>query len=550
MKVVILDGYVDEPSNFGVPPYVSPYPRYLAGAVRDAGHSWSYVTIDQVRAGHRLKGDLLVVISGPIVPGKYLRSLPISDKEIVRHASAFDGLRLLGGPLARFRFFDEALVEPFDFVATRDADACVYDFLREGEWRNRDRTMEEWDRWALLGADVIREHPDFPEPLIVELDTSKGCVRYVNGGCSFCIEPQYGKTKFRPLEGVLAEVRRLAQLGAVNFRLGGQADYFSYHAIGVGETPTPTPNVPVLRRLLLGIREAAPNLKVLHTDNGDPAMIVAHPEEAVAAMRDLVAYATPGNILSFGLESADPAVFEANNLNIDAEGCLEAVRLVNEVGRERGANGLPKLLPGLNFVAGLPGETRKTFEANLAFLKRLLDEDLWIRRVNIRQVRPVRREFEPTGLYAEFRRFKEAVRTGFDREMLRRVVPEGTVLRDVYLELREGHVTYGRQIGTYPVLVGLPYDAPLDRFVDVRVTGHGPRSVTGIEVPFDLNRAPLRALASLPGIGAKRAARIVRARPFASWAAFEASLDDPAVAAELRPFVGEAMGAGPDRGAS
>ena len=24
MKVVILDGYVDEPSNFGVPPYLSP----------------------------------------------------------------------------------------------------------------------------------------------------------------------------------------------------------------------------------------------------------------------------------------------------------------------------------------------------------------------------------------------------------------------------------------------------------------------------------------------------------------------------------------------
>src|SRR5206468_2476121 len=158
MKVVILDGYVDEPSNFGVPPYISPYPRYVAGAVRDAGHEWEY------------------------------------------------------------------------------------------------ETMDEWDRWALLGADVVRDHPDFPEPLTVELDTSKGCVRYVNKGCSFCIEPMYGKPKFREVAGVLAEVRRLAELGVVNFRLGGQADFFSYQAIGLGTSPTPRINVPVIRALLEGIR--------------------------------------------------------------------------------------------------------------------------------------------------------------------------------------------------------------------------------------------------------------------------------------------------------
>src|SRR5439155_1935293 len=232
---------------------------------------------------------------------------------------------------------------------------------------------------------------------------------------------------------------------------------------GVASSPTPLIHVPAIRELLEGIRTGAPDLKVLHTDNGDPAMMVTHPEEAMAAMRDLVAFATPGTSLSFGLESADPRVTEANNLNIDADGCLAAIRMVNAVGRERGENGIPLLLPGLNFVAGLEGETKGTFGLNLAFLKTLLAEDLWVRRVNIRQVRPVRREFEATHLYREFRRFKEAVRTTFDHEMLQRVVPEGTVLRDVYLELQDGHVTYGRQIGTYGILVGLPYDAAVDR---------------------------------------------------------------------------------------
>ncbi|HKW43665.1 MAG TPA: radical SAM protein [Thermoplasmata archaeon] len=538
MKVVILDGYVDEPSNFGVPPYISPYPRYVAGAVRDAGHTWEYVTIDRVRAGHPLHGDLLVLLSGPIVPGKYLRSLPISEREIVHHANAFEGPRVFGGPLARFRYYDDALVKPFDWIALRDVDAAVYDHLTTGEWTHRDKTIEEWDRWAVLGADVVREHPDFPEPLTVELDTSKGCVRYINKGCSFCIEPMYGKPKFREVDGILAEVHRLAELGAANFRLGGQADFFSYQAIGLGSSPTPQINGTAIHELLQGIHHAAPALKVLHTDNGDPAMITAHPDEAMAAMQDLVRFASPGNILSFGLESADPRVTEANNLNIDADGCLEAIRMVNAVGRARGDNGMPRLLPGLNFVTGLDGESRKTFDLNLAFLKRLLADGLWVRRINIRQVRPVRREFEPTGLYREFRKFKEAVRTTVDHEMLRRVVPEGTVLRSVFLEIQDGHVTYGRQIGTYPILVGLPYESPLNRFVDARVVSHGQRSITAIEYPLDVNRAPMAAISALPGIGAKRAARIIRARPFESFPAFAASLDDPAAADRVAPFLG------------
>ena len=538
MKVLILDGFVDEPSNFGVPPFLSPYPRYLAGALADAGHEWEYVTIEQVRKGHALAGDVLAIISGPIVPGKYLRGMPISEKELLAHATGWRGVKVLGGPLARFRYYDENLVDAFDFIAIRDLDTAVYDFLTSGQFRNRDRTMEEWDRWALLGADVITHHPDYPDPLILELDTSKGCVRYLNGGCSFCIEPMYGVPKFRPVENVVAEVRRLAALGAVNFRLGGQADFFSFQANGVGGSLTPEINVPAIRELLAGIRAAAPNLKVLHTDNGDPAMMVAHPEDAMAGLRILREFGTPGTILSFGLETADPAVTEANNLNIDAEGCLTAIRMVNEVGRERGPNGMPWILPGLNFVTGLDGETAKTFDLNLAFLKRLLAEDLWVRRINIRQVRPVRREFVPLDHHNLFRKFKDRVRTEIDHEMLARVVPEGTVLRDVYTEISEGHLTLGRQVGTYGLLVGIPYDVPLNGFVDVKVTSHGQRSLTAVQYPFDVNRAPMRAIASLPGIGAKRAARIVRARPFTSFSELAASLDDPRVAEGLAPFVG------------
>jgi radical SAM superfamily enzyme with C-terminal helix-hairpin-helix motif len=61
-----------------------------------------------------------------------------------------------------------------------------------------------------------------------------------------------------------------------------------------------------------------------------------------------------------------------------------------------------------------------------------------------------------------------------------------------------------------------------------------------LEYPLNLNRAPMRAIEALPGIGAKRAARIVRARPFATWEAFVSSLDDPLVAERVAPYVGRA----------
>src|SRR3990172_8263885 len=537
MKVTILDGYVDEPSNFGVPPFLSPYPRYLAGAITEAGHTWEYLTIEQVRNGLPLKGNLLAVISGPIVPGKYLRSLPMSEKEMLHHGKAFEGEVVLGGPLARFRAYDERLLEVFDGIAIRDFDSAVYDWLGRGDFSHRDRTMAEGDRGAALGAEVAKHHPDFPQPLIAELDTSKGCVRYLNGGCSFCIEPEYGRPKFRSVEGVLSEVRQLARVGVVNYRLGGQADFFSYLATGVGKSLTPKPNLEAIEALLSGIRRAVPDLKVLHTDNGDPAMIVAHPEEATAAMKILVKYATPGTLLSFGLESADPKVHDANNLNVSAEECLEAIRLVNQVGRGRGENGMARPLPGLDFVVGLAGETKATFEHNRRFLSRLLEEDLWVRRINLRQVNPVRVEFPDTGLYGEFRRFKDWVRTSVDHLMLQKVIPAGTVLRSVYTELRDGHVTFGRQVATYGLLVGIPYDLPLGKFFDVKVTDHGQRSITAVEHPLDVNRASLHALTAIPGIGAKRAARLVRARPFRSEAEVVGALDDPAAASRALEFV-------------
>ena len=44
----ILDGYVDEPACLGVPPYISPYIRTVAGALIGHGFTVRYLTIDQL----------------------------------------------------------------------------------------------------------------------------------------------------------------------------------------------------------------------------------------------------------------------------------------------------------------------------------------------------------------------------------------------------------------------------------------------------------------------------------------------------------------------
>jgi radical SAM superfamily enzyme with C-terminal helix-hairpin-helix motif len=545
MNVTILDCYVDEASCLGVPPFISPYVRYTAGAVLDSGHEVSYLTIDQYRkgAGKQLlnRAQLLVVIGGAIVPGKYLRGTPASVNEIKDIAQNFTGTKILGGPVARFGFSGTrktgGLKNEFDFVLEKDVDAFVFDFLLKIGEEDRLRTEEEWCTWSLRGAPIISRHPDFPFPLIVELETYRGCVRYFTGGCSFCVEPLFGEPAFRLPAHVIFEVKALAMTGAVNFRLGAQSCIFSYGSEEIGNSEIPRPNPPAVEGLLKGIREACPKLKVLHTDNANPAVIAEHEDESRDILEALVKYCTSGNVLALGMESADPQVVAANNLNATSEEVMKAVALINDYGAQRGATGMPKLLPGINILCGLEGETKETHELNFKFLKRLLDSGLLLRRINIRQVASVRRVFRSKTKHSDFVRFKRKVREEIDFPMLRRLVPGDTVLTEVLVEKRDGNTSFGRQVGSYPLLIGIPYPVEPGTVRDVIITDHGYRSATGIEHPMNVNSASLLALTSIPGIGKKRAARIIRKRPISSKEELHGSLDDKGVALEVERYL-------------
>ncbi len=531
-RALIVDCYIDEPACLGVPPYLSPQIRAAVGAAREAGAEVTYLTIDHVRQGAPLpKAEVSLVMAGSAVPGKYLRAMPASGREVERINGQLSGIRVLGGPAA---LEPKLWAGKFDLLARGDPAAAVHDLLIGKEPSDRWRSMDEWNSWLMAGADTVLAHPDFPQPLVAEIETYRGCVRYRSGGCSFCVEPMKGAPAFRDEEDIIAECRRLHSLGVRNFRLGAQTCIISYQAdLSMGDPPRPNP--AAVERLFAGI--AALGVDVLHVDNANPAVIAQYPEESGAVLRTLARHCTSGNVLALGMESADPAVVRANNLNSTAEQTMEAIALINQIGGEIGPTGLPKLLPGLNFIIGLEGETPETLEMDREFLRDVLRRGHLLRRINVRQVIPIRRDFPPTVGHAEFVRFKEMVRVEIDRPMLQQLVPRGRVLRRVYTELKDGHTTFGRQIGSYPLLVGIPYPLEIGRFIDVKVVDWGFRSVTAIEHPLNVNTSSLKALESLPGIGRKRAIRLFLKRPLKNVRDLAKALDDDKVAEQTLEFI-------------
>ncbi|MFW6386104.1 MAG: radical SAM protein [Candidatus Hadarchaeota archaeon] len=505
VDVLILDGYVDEPSLLGVPPYISPEPRLLAGVAECEGLDWEYLTADEYRRHGLPKAKAILLHGGVTVPGKYLVATPLSEKEASNIANQRSET-FLGGPLARY-----GEVDGFDHYVEKDLSAYFFETLK-GTPKDRWITPKERELWSVQGARVVRRHPMFPDPLIAEVSMYRGCPRYFTGGCEFCTEPDYGKPNFRDQEEILSEVKELYSLGVKHFRLGGQSCTLSYKSKGIGRKETPIPQPREVISLFKNLNEECPRIKVLHTDNANPAVISEYPRRARKILNGLVRYTTPGNILALGMESADENVIEVNNLNSTPDQVEKAITMINELGAEKGANGMPKLLPGLNFLGGLSGETPETYERNMEFLRRIRERGLWLRRINIRQVLSHNEEFKMEQR-SEFREFKKRVREEIERPLLMEMFPKGTVIRRVYMEKREGKKTFGRQIGTYPLLVGVRYPLKTGRYYDILVTEYGYRSITGIHHPFTLTEASYEQLQAIPGVGEKRAAKIFRHRP-------------------------------------
>ena len=566
-RVVILDGYIDEPSCLGVPPYISPYPRYIAGAVWKFDHKIdvSYLTIDQIRNDSSLlsvlsKSDLVIVIAGMVVPGRYLSGFPASPNELKTiFLKIHKPMKLLCGPAAKFGFGVSGGKQTreyssedsvFDFNIVGDAELVVSDLLKNKmnvkgvDFSHSRAGADEIKDFAKVGTKIVKQHPNFPEYLMCEIETYRGCSRSITGGCSFCSEPSKGSPDFRAVKDIVDEIKALYTAGCRHFRLGCQPCLFSYQAENAGIEEFPRPSPDALDKLFSGIRKVAPNLKTLHIDNVNPGIIARYPEESCRIAKTIIKYHTSGDVAAMGVESVDPTVIKSNNLKASKEEVKSAIKLINDVGAKRGSNGLPELLPGLNFVFGLIGESKQTFVQNYDFLKELYDEGLLLRRINLRQVIPIPNtrllKQKSKTLYKHkslFQRFKRQVRENIERPMLSKMIPSGTVVKDVYIEKHDGKHTFGRQLGSYPLLIGIQGVLPKKKFFDVKVVDYGFRSVTGIPFPIDINSASKEIIMGIPGVGKKRANNILLNRPFKNKDEFISTFDDPNIAKDIIEYL-------------
>ena len=471
MTSTILDCYTDEPAGLGVPPYLGVYPRYIAARLSNA----KYITIDDlrkfklnqkdeinrksnIRVYNRTKNfenikqildetKELIIIAGVHTPGKYLSAMPATLKEITELVKDLDCRKILTGPVV----FGTRL-EGGKF--SEKTDLTIFNEIKDYNFDFSDLKAKE-------GAYIINQIEGLR---IIEIETSRGCSRLK--GCSFCLEPvKHQGIKFRKADFIVDEIKAFYDLGCRYFRLGKQSCFYSY---------------PSIKELLTEIWKQCPEIKVLHIDNANPLMVTKEKSELIAQ------YCTPGNVAAFGVESFDQKVIEENCLNSTPEMAYKAIKIINEAGREKGSNGMQKLLPGINILFGLKGESKKTHEENMRWLNNILNDGRLIRRINIRQVNI----FPGTDIYATGNKFlkknkkyywkwRNDIRQNIDNPMLKNLLPIGSILREVRTEIYDGNTTFGRQVGTYPLIVGIKGRVELNKFVNVKITAHMLRSVTG-----------------------------------------------------------------------
>ncbi|SHH51879.1 radical SAM protein [Thermosipho atlanticus] len=500
-SAVIIDGYVDEPAVLGVPPYISTYTRYIAGTLFIKGFDVDYITIDEIRKRNLWQRfnnyDVLVILSSITVPGKYIGGIPIKLNEINKIFELNKKpLRILTGASVKVVNITEIddIAEDFVYYAFEKKD---YNIIR---------------KVSLEGAKIVKKHPRYPE-VICEIEVSLGCERRTF--CTFCSEPiLHPGFISRPVKDIIDEIEELYKNGVKAFRLGRSANILAYGF----EKNNKRINVAYIKELYEGIRRVAPDLEVLHTDNANPAFIAQNYPESAKALEIIVKNNSEGDVLSFGIESFDEIVRRKNNIQGGIDDIDFSIKLVNEIGGIR-VNGVPKLLPGLNFIFGLPGETKKSYELLYSKLKQYLDEGILLRRINLRQLMIV--QDTPLWYLAKkrrvkinhklFKHYKYLIRNNIDSEMIKRVFPKGTEIKNVIPEFSEGNIKFGRPLGTYPILIGV-----IGRFnekSDIIVIDHGIRSITGIVKNLRVHELSLSELTKIPGIGKRKAEEIKNKYP-------------------------------------
>lgn len=462
---VILDCYTDEPSGYGVPPYLGIHQRYLSGALDFLGRKHFYLTIDDLRYAKNKKKKIppgttdisilnlstntnktipllqnaktIYIIMGCFVNYEYVSALPPRASELYQLLREFKAPKILFYVLGGTKeipqdFFKTPLYQIIDKIVTGHS----YNFLLKGEVNS---FSPNYDLLAKITKRKIPILEQIKTPRIMEVETMTGCDW---SKCSFCIERvRHLPIECRRVEDIINEIISLYQQGARYFRLGRNPNFYFYMRQDTSK----------IEKLLYEIRNHCPELKVLHIDNVGPQSVVTPQGRKITKL--IVKYCTSGNIAPFGIESFDPLVRKINTLNATIDQIIEAIAILNEYGKEKGENGEPRFLPGINLIHGLPGQRPETLKYNLHYLSEILKKYETQRFFYRKLCSPFgvsMKEISPKKEDKEYEEWREQLYNNFAIPMLKKVFPKGTVLRNVRVEVWKKGSSILRRLGICP----------------------------------------------------------------------------------------------------
>ena len=485
MKNLIIDCYTDEPSGLGAPPYLSIHSRYLAGALKLKGEEYNYITVDDLRL---LNGEVktisnslnkrvinavsttestynflesaenLYVIMGCFVDYSYLSCEPPSFQEVEKL-------------LERYRFKNIILMYALGskIITREDLDKTLpqnlfkkvvfgnfYNYILYGNEEDYLPHYEDLKDIAICSSDIVKK---LKRLLIFEIETATGCNR--KPGCKFCIESIRGINHVsRPVNDIVEEIVALYNKGVRYFRLGRQPNFFAYY----------NSDPEKIEQLLKLIWERCPEIKTLHIDNISPHNVNTVRGKEIAKI--VAKYCTSANIAPFGVESFDPKVRLANNLNGSLNDIFESIKIINDVGSCMTDDGTRKFLPGINIIYGLEGQTGDTINYNLKAFDKILQES-FVRRIFIRNLTSPHGELFGEKDKNGFDKFKKTIIDKFSIPMLKKVYPLNTIIKHERVEIILNGDSILRQLGTCAERIVIKNKIlNLDDFYTIKIVGY------------------------------------------------------------------------------
>lgn len=489
-EVVILDCYTDEPSGYGVRPYLGTHQLHLSQALAFAGVPHRYLTIDDLRYNSQgrvtgastdlatlntttnrddaialiTQAPVIYVVMGCFVDYAYFSCVPPRSAEVyeyLRHTKGKKILFYVMGTLGGISpdYEDSALRGIISDV--EHGNTYRYVLTGHGSTPAVNLINPDYGMLASIGGTVPPLLGQLTQPIIAEIETGTGCNTPT---CSFCIEAARSpRVTYRTPRDIIDQVGCLYDAGIRHFRLGRQPNFFHFAR----------QNIEAMERLLSGIRDRCPDLRMLHVDNVNIVNVITPAGRRIAQL--VAQYCTSGNVTPFGIESFDEDVRRATRVAGSADDVFRAIEIINEAGARRGTDGLPMLLPGINLIEGLPGETSSTHERNMAYLRKILDQGLMTYRTYYRMLTQptgvsLREPEERSAAYQEH--FTEVVES-FVLPMQERVYPSvSTVIKGDWECVTLDGVTYARTLGTCSIKVRLQQVIPPGvHEMEVRVNG-------------------------------------------------------------------------------